>query len=231
VEISTAHKYFTLETIIIIFVSMVINFFIVVTFSHFSPDDPLIELQNAGEALNKSLGKFSMYIWALGLFSSGQSATMAGAITGQYIMDGFLNLQISRKVRVLIARLITLFPCLIIAKFANVEMVYIILNIVQFIQLPFVLVPLFKFVSNKKIMNGFKFSSSFLFLLKCISIIFTVINIVQIFMTIPRTKYSLLVFMTCLTFYIWALMKLMKKKIKHKEVEIRSFEMISSLEC
>lgn len=210
---------------------MIINFFIVVTFSHFSPDDPLIELKNAGDALYKSLGKFSMYIWALGLFSSGQSATMAGAITGQYIMDGFLNLQISRKMRVLIARLITLFPCLIIAKFANVEMVYIILNIVQFVQLPFVLVPLFKFASNKKIMNGFEFSASFLFLLKFISFIFSVINIVQIFMTMPQTKYSLFIFMTSLVFYIWALLKLMKKKIKHKEIEIKSFEMVSSLEC
>ena len=43
-------------------------------------------------------------MWGIGLFSSGQSATVAGALTGQYLMEGFLNLQISRTKRLIITR-------------------------------------------------------------------------------------------------------------------------------
>ena len=216
---------------IIITLSMIINFFIIITFSHFSSDAPLIELKDAGSVLEKSLGGWSKYVWALGLFSSGQSATMAGAITGQYIMDGFLNLKISRKKRILIFRLITLFPCLIIAKLAEIEMVYILLNVVQFIQLPFVLIPLFKFISNKKIMNGYKANRTKLIFLKLISMIFTIINVVQILYNIPLTFGWIFWFSLFVGAYMMALIRLKNIKIKYKDVKITEFDIISSLEC
>lgn len=216
---------------IIIIISMVINFFIIITFSHFPSEAPLIELKDAGSVLEKSLGKWSKYIWALGLFSSGQSATMAGAITGQYIMDGFLNLKISRKKRILIFRLITLFPCLIIAKLAEIEMVYILLNIVQFVQLPFVLIPLFKFISNKKIMNGYKASKPKLLILKIISLMFMIMNIIQILYNIPLTFAWMFWFSLFTGIYLMALIRLKNIKIKFKEIKITELDIMSSLEC
>jgi natural resistance-associated macrophage protein len=210
---------------------MIINFFIVVTFSHFSSDDPLIELKDAGTVLEKSFGSWSKYVWALGLFSSGQSATMAGAITGQYIMDGFLNLKISRKKRILIFRLITLFPCLLIAKLAEIEMVYILLNVVQFIQLPFVLIPLFKFISNRRIMNGYRINRLKLNLLKLISLVFTIINIVQIIYSIPSNFTWIFWFSLFTGVYVMALIRLISIKIVYKEVKITELDIMSSLEC
>lgn len=109
----------------IIVITTIINFFIIATFASFSKTGPLIELKDAGESLRRSFGEYSQYIWAFGLLSSGQSATMAGALTGQYILEGFLQVRISRKKRVIIARLLTLLPCMLIARFAQVEMVYI----------------------------------------------------------------------------------------------------------
>lgn len=69
------------------FFSLIINIAIVGTFTYFS-DQKLIELQDASKALEHSLGSMGAIVWGIGLFSSGQSATVAGALTGQYIMEG-----------------------------------------------------------------------------------------------------------------------------------------------
>jgi Mn2+/Fe2+ NRAMP family transporter len=210
---------------------MIINFFIIITFSHFANDNKLIELKDAGKALENSIGEWAKYVWALGLFSSGQSATMAGTITGQYIMDGFLDLKISRKKRILIFRLITLVPCLLIAKLAQIEMVYILLNVVQFIQLPFVLIPLFKFIGNRKIMNGFQMNKYKLAALKFISVLFSVVNIVQILFNIPTTFNWIFWFSLVGGIYVFSLIRLRNIEIKYKDVKITEMEIVSSLEC
>ena len=35
-----------------------------------------------------------MYIWALGLLAAGQSSTMTGTYTGQFVMQGYLDLKV-----------------------------------------------------------------------------------------------------------------------------------------
>lgn len=210
---------------------MVINFFIIITFSHFSSEDPLIELKDAGAALERSIGEWAKYVWAIGLFSSGQSATMAGAITGQYIMDGFLDFKISRKMRVLIFRLITLFPCLIISVLAQIEMVYILLNVVQFIQLPFVLIPLFNFAEDQQIMNGHRVSRFKLNALKVVSLFFTGINIAQIILNIPNSFAWMFWFSFGMGVYLMSLIRLKNIKIIYKEVKITELDLMSSLQC
>ena len=36
------------------------------------------------------------YIWAVGILASGQSSTMTGTYSGQFAMEGFLNLKWKR---------------------------------------------------------------------------------------------------------------------------------------
>ena len=36
-----------------------------------------------------------LYIWALGLLAAGQSSTMTGTYTGQFVMAGFLDLRVN----------------------------------------------------------------------------------------------------------------------------------------
>ena len=59
-------------------------------FSHFSGKEEL-QLETAYKALSKVIGTMGGLIWAVGLFSSGQSASIAGALTGQYLTDGSLS--------------------------------------------------------------------------------------------------------------------------------------------
>jgi len=209
---------------------MLINLTIIGTFTIFDAEEKLIELKDAGIALNKSLGKFSMLVWGLGLFSSGQSATLAGALTGQYIMEGFLTLHISRSHRILLSRLLTLFPCILIAKYAQVEAVYILLNIVQFVQLPFILIPLFKFIDNETIMGGRYISKFHIDILKKVSIFSVVMNLGQVMSTITVQFNLLVIIMILLTVYVYLLWKLWTKKLS---VPNKSFELTEtlSIEC
>jgi natural resistance-associated macrophage protein len=48
-------------------------------------------LQNAGEYLGRTYGGAIVLIWALGLLAAGQSSTMTGCYTGQFVMEGFLD--------------------------------------------------------------------------------------------------------------------------------------------
>ncbi len=225
--------YYKLETLITAIVSFVINMAIIGTFTIFRSEPNLMELKDAGVALEATLGTTSKYIWAIGLFSSGQSATIAGGLTGQYIMEGFLNLKIPRQIRILISRAISLFPCLIIAKYADIEWVYIFLNIVQFMQLPFVLIPLFRFIENKHIMNGYEINKQKLKILKMLSAFFVFMNFGQLITAIPPHFNFIILFIGLLALYIyvlWMLWNLRMTSPKNNADTSESFE-LQSYEC
>lgn len=96
--------------------------------------------------MTKYLPNLSEHLWALGLLSSGISSTTAGALTGQFLMDGIFDLKISRTNRTLITRGIVIIPCYLIMNAINVNKIMNLLNIIQFLQLPFLVIPLLKFV-------------------------------------------------------------------------------------
>lgn len=201
---------------------MLINLTIIGTFTEFSPDDHLIELKDAGTALQKSLGDYAMFVWALGLFSSGQSATLAGTLTGQYIMEGFLTLHISGGHRIMISRLLTLVPCILIAKYAQIEAVYIALNIVQFIQLPFVLIPLFKFIDNETVMGGRYISKRHIDILQKLSLFFVIMNLGQVMSTVTVQFDLIVLILMILSVYVYFLWRLWTRKLRipHQIVEM-----------
>jgi len=47
------------------------------------------------EFLGKTYGALTVYVWGLGLLAAGQSSTMTGTYTGQFVMSGFLDLKVS----------------------------------------------------------------------------------------------------------------------------------------
>ena len=66
-------------------------------------------------ALRDALGSYTLYMWALGLFASGQAATMVCTYAGQFIMGGMLQIRIRPWLRVAITRSIALGPALVVA--------------------------------------------------------------------------------------------------------------------
>lgn len=66
-------------------------------------------------------GPAALYIWAVGILAAGQSSTMTGTYSGQFVMEGFLNLKWSRFARVILTRSIAIIPTLLVAVFQDVE--------------------------------------------------------------------------------------------------------------
>uniref|UniRef100_A0A8C2ZNS8 Solute carrier family 11 member 2 n=1 Tax=Cyclopterus lumpus TaxID=8103 RepID=A0A8C2ZNS8_CYCLU len=183
-EVKEANKYYFIESTVALFISFLINVFVVAVFAQAffnrtniemnsqcnatgSPHTSLFPLNNntlevdiykGGVVLGCFFGPAALYIWAIGILAAGQSSTMTGTYSGQFVMEGFLNLRWSRFARVLLTRSIAITPTLLVAIFQDVEHLTGMndfLNVLQSMQLPFALIPILTFTSLTSIMNDF----------------------------------------------------------------------------
>ncbi|XP_051932552.1 natural resistance-associated macrophage protein 2 [Hippocampus zosterae] len=183
-EVKEANKYYFIESTIALFVSFLINVFVVAVFAQafynktnwdvnkvcnatniphqglFPNNNETLEVDiyKGGVVLGCFFGPAALYIWAIGILAAGQSSTMTGTYSGQFVMEGFLNLRWSRFARVLLTRSIAITPTLLVAIFQDVQHLTGMndfLNVLQSMQLPFALIPILTFTSLTSIMNDF----------------------------------------------------------------------------
>jgi manganese transport protein len=96
--------------------------------------------------------------FAIALLAAGQSSTLTGTMAGQIVMEGFLNFRMRPWLRRLITRLIAIIPAAITIWAAGEEGVYQLLIFSQVLlsmQLPFAVVPLIHFTSDRRRMGQF----------------------------------------------------------------------------
>jgi len=117
------------------------------------------QIEDAYKFLEPMLGTaLAPILFAVALIASGQSSTVTGTLAGQIIMEGHLQLRIQPWMRRLLTRLLAVVPALITCLVAGEESTGKLLVLSQFIlslQLPFAIVPLIFFTSDKKIMGEF----------------------------------------------------------------------------
>ncbi|CAH2224548.1 natural resistance-associated macrophage 2 isoform X1 [Pelobates cultripes] len=212
-EVREANKYFFIESAIALFISFIINVFVVAVFAEAffgktnievhnecfnktSPHSDLfpnntdtleVDIYKGGVVLGCFFGPAALYIWAIGILAAGQSSTMTGTYSGQFVMEGFLNLKWSRFARVILTRSIAITPTLFVAIFQDVEHLTGMndfLNVLQSLQLPFALIPVLTFTSLRPVMNefanglGWKIAGGILILIVCsINIYFVVVYV------------------------------------------------------
>ena len=98
-------------------------------------------------------------LFAVALIISGQSSTLTGTLTGQIVMEGYLNLRISPVIRRLITRLLAVTPAFLviwIAGESEAGSLLIFSQVILSFQLGFALIPLIHWVSSKRIMGDFR---------------------------------------------------------------------------
>ncbi|XP_024393903.1 metal transporter Nramp4 isoform X2 [Physcomitrium patens] len=165
-RVREALRYYNIESFVALFISFLINLCIMAIFAKafFGKDEAeTIGLANAGEYLQRRYGGGLfpiLYIWAIGLLAAGQSSTMTGTYTGQFVMAGFLDLRVKKWIRVLVTRAVAIVPTVIVALSFDsseneLDNLSEWLNVLQSIQLPFALIPLLCLVSNKRVMGVF----------------------------------------------------------------------------
>ncbi|EAA6918881.1 divalent metal cation transporter, partial [Salmonella enterica subsp. enterica] len=99
-------------------------------------------------------------LFAVALLASGQNATITGTLTGQIVMEGFINLSIPLWARRIITRGIAVTPVILcIYIWGNrenvVEQLLIYTQVFLSIALPISMIPLILTTSSKKIMGEF----------------------------------------------------------------------------
>lgn len=148
--VKEANYYFFIEACIALFISFIINVFVVSVFAHglygksnadiieqcanetslideaksiFVGETLDADIYKGGIFLGCSFGVAAMYIWAVGILAAGQSSTMTGTYSGQFAMEGFLNLKWARWQRVLVTRTIAVLPTFCVAFFSQIDQV------------------------------------------------------------------------------------------------------------
>lgn len=117
------------------------------------------EIEAAYALLSPTLGVgIASTLFAVALLASGQNATITGTISGQIVMEGFINLRISPWLRRLITRLLAVIPAFIVTWVAGSKGTGELLlwsQVVLSLALPFAVIPLVLFTSDKKKMGEF----------------------------------------------------------------------------
>jgi hypothetical protein len=164
-------------------ISVFINMFVTCVFAagFYGKGEEDIGLANAGQYLGQVYGPHLTYIWALGLLAAGQSSTMTGTYTGQFVMGGYLDLKLSPWKRVCVTRGIALVPTLLVALLSQsdtgLDTLNQWLNLLQSIQLPFALIPVIAFNSSPRIMGKFANSTGLTVVTGLIALGVMVVNI------------------------------------------------------
>jgi manganese transport protein len=122
-------------------------------------------LQQAYLTLQPLLGRGAGVVFGVALLASGLSSSSVGTMAGQVIMQGFLHYHIPPWIR----RIVTIIPSLIVIFIGlDPTRTLVISQVVLSFGLPFAVIPLVAFTSNKKLMGGLV-NKPFTTLLTCLS--------------------------------------------------------------
>ena len=117
------------------------------------------EIQQAHKMLEQLIGTQAAPIaFGLALLAAGQSSTLTGTLAGQIVMEGFVKIRLRPHLRRLITRVIALLPAVVVISIMGDQGTYKLLILSQVIlslQLPFAIVPLVHFTSDKLKMGSF----------------------------------------------------------------------------
>jgi manganese transport protein len=117
------------------------------------------EIQQAHSLLAPLLGTtLASTLFAGALLASGQSSTLTGTYAGQIVMEGFLHFKMRPVLRRFITRAIAIIPAIVVIIFRGNKGSYellILSQVVLSMQLPFAIIPLINFTSDKERMGVF----------------------------------------------------------------------------
>src|SRR5215216_3758907 len=104
----------------------------------------------AFEQLGSQVSGFSATLFGVALLASGFSSSSVGTMSGQVVMQGFIN----RQIPLFLRRLITMAPALVVlAVGLNPSRALVISQVVLSFGIPFALIPLLIFCRNRNIMG------------------------------------------------------------------------------
>jgi manganese transport protein len=157
-----AIRFATLDSTIALCLALVINASILIlaaaTFHRAGKTD-VAELDQAHAFLAPLLGStLAPTLFGIALLCCGLNSTITATLSGQIVMEGFLNLRIAPWLRRMVTRMIAIVPAIVVTIWAGEKatgQLLILSQVVLSLQLPFAVVPLVMFTASRAKMGPF----------------------------------------------------------------------------
>jgi len=157
-----AIKFATIDSSVALGLALFINAAILIlaasTFYEAGRTD-VAEIQDAHALLAPLLGAgAASTLFAVALLASGQNSTITATLAGQIVMEGFLRIRLPAWLRRLVTRLLAIVPAVIVAIYygeSGTAKLLVLSQVILSFQLPFAVVPLVRFTSDRKLMGQF----------------------------------------------------------------------------
>ena len=157
-----AIRFATLDSSLALMSALFINAAILIVAAatfHSRGQHQVAEIQDAYQLLSPMLGVgAASALFALALLASGQNSTLTGTLAGQIVMEGFLNIRLRPWLRRLITRGIAIIPAVICTALygeSGTGKLLVLSQVILSLQLPFAVIPLVLFTSDRKKMGEF----------------------------------------------------------------------------
>jgi manganese transport protein len=158
----SAIRYATADSTVALSSALFINAAILIVAAatfHGTGYENVANIEDAYKLLAPMLGtSLASTLFALALLFSGQNATITGTLAGQIVMEGFVNIRVRPWLRRLITRLIAIVPAVIVIALygeGSTGTLIILSQVILSLQLPFAVVPLVRFTSDRRKMGPF----------------------------------------------------------------------------
>jgi len=160
-----AIKWATTDSTIALMLALFINAAILVVAAatfHKSGHSDVAEIGQAFELLSPLLGLgIASTVFAIALLASGLNSTVTATLAGQIVMEGFLDLRLPSWARRLLTRGIAIVPVVIVTALygeSGTGQLLVFSQVILSMQLPFAVIPLVRFVSDRRKMGDFAIS-------------------------------------------------------------------------
>jgi manganese transport protein len=157
-----AIKLATIDSSIALCLALIINASILILAAatyHRAGKIDVAELDQAHAFLAPLLGStLAPTLFAIALLCCGLNSTITATLSGQIVMEGFLNLRVAPWVRRMVTRLIAIVPAVVVTIWAGEKatgQLLIFSQVVLSLQLPFAVVPLVLFTASRAKMGSF----------------------------------------------------------------------------
>jgi manganese transport protein len=152
---------------------------------HDSGHQDVAEIGQAFELLSPLLGLgIASILFAVALLASGLNSTVTATLAGQIVMEGFLHLRLPHWVRRLITRAIAIVPVVVVTAIYGehgTADLLVLSQVILSMQLPFAVIPLVQFVSDRSKMGAFAIPRSVAIVAWLVAGVIVVLNLKLLF--------------------------------------------------
>ncbi len=186
-----AIKWATLDSTIALMLALFVNAAILIVAAaafHKTGHSDVAEIDQAYELLSPLLGLgIASTLFAVALLASGLNSTVTATLAGQIVMEGFLRLRIPHWARRLLTRGLAIIPVVFVTAIygeKGTANLLVLSQVILSMQLPFAVIPLVQFVTNRDKMGSFVVSRGVAILSWLVAAIILALNFKLLYDTI-----------------------------------------------